>query len=317
MSEEESCEYLEKTTKGYGCKLRNQILPIAEMTSKCSNPDLFDMCIDAYNSLSRGQEAIDDESTDSFLWLMESANQFENLGEIDNTINVVVKAIEFALSKTLAEKAYTFYCYGRAAYEEGVESNDSYVSNPDVERQLVEAGESIIETMKELKEESLVSDFQAELKVSVLGGVSLKEAGKDESKDLVYSHGKSLYTKKAQEYKEGAEKYIKSGISGVAVIFACMGAISDLMLGKPKEGMAYLTKLASDSATHNEFTDNPCFKWTKLVFKAQVEKNIDAIERAQTIFLEIPWSYKDDREFARRAMDSVQLRLSGQSGNVQ
>ena len=317
MSEEESCEYLEKITKGYGCKLRNQILPIADMTSKCSNPNLFDMCVDAYNSLARGQEAIDEGSTDSFLWLMESANQFENLGEIDNTINVVVKAIEFALSKTLGEKAYTFYCYGRAAYEEGVESNDSYVSNPDVERQLVDAGESIIETMKELKEGSLESDFQAELKASVLGGVSLKKAGKDESKDLVYSHGRSLYTKKAQEYKEGAEKYINTGIPGTAVVFACMGAISDLMLGKPKEGIAYLTKLASDSAIHNEFTDNPCFKWTKLVFKAQVEKNIDAIVRAQILFLEIPWSYKDDREFARRAMDSVQLRLSGQSGSVQ
>jgi hypothetical protein len=31
---------------------------------------------------------------------------------------------------------------------------------------------------------------------------------------------------------------------------------------------------------------------------------------ANKLFLEIPWSFKDDREFARRVLESVERRIS-------
>jgi hypothetical protein len=89
-----------------------------------------------------------------------------------------------------------------------------------------------------------------------------------------------------------------------------MAALADLMLGNATDGMEYLTKTAADSGQRDKFTENPCFRWTKLVFKAHVSKDVTAIEQARTQFLQIPWGFKDDREFARRVMDATARRIT-------
>ena len=94
-----------------------------------------------------------------------------------------------------------------------------------------------------------------------------------------------------------------------AVILSCMGALADLMLGKPKEGIAYLTDVASSSGTNQVFNEHPCFEWTKTVFKALISRDENLMITVNKLFLEIPWSFKDDREFARRVMESVERRI--------
>ncbi len=308
--ESDQCKWLDRIKRGYACKLRKQEMPIAEVTQKCSVHHLAVICIDAYSSLARGQESIDEGSTDAFPWLIEASNQFENLEEVDNAVIAAVKAIDFANELTLTSKGYTFFCYARTIYEEGLAAGDKSLNNPGIKQKLIVAGQSIIATSRKTKEGSVLTDMQAELKASVLGGISLKKPVKDERKDLVFSHGKALYEKKAKEYREGGENYIKSNMVKNAVIFVCMTAISELMLGKTKEGMDYLSNIASNPEYRDEFNINPCFEWTKLVFRGLVSRDIEAIEEAQTLFLKIPWSYKDDKEFARRAMDSVERRIS-------
>jgi len=152
--------------------------------------------------------------------------------------------------------------------------------------------------------------MQAELKAAVLGGVSLKRADSAGPKDLIISHGRALYEKKAEEYKDGAKSYIDSGMIKNAVILACMGALADLMLGKPKEGIDYLTKTATISGNKQAFNEHPCFEWTKMIFKVLVSRDHNLMISANKLFLEIPWSFKDDREFARRVMESVERRIS-------
>jgi hypothetical protein len=152
--------------------------------------------------------------------------------------------------------------------------------------------------------------MQTELKASLLSGISLRKADKAESKDVIVVDGRQLYAKKAQEYRDSAETYLRSGMFKSAVIFACMAAMADLMLGKPMEGMSYLSKVAADSGERDKFNDNPCFIWTKLVFKGYVSRDISSIEEAKTKFLSIPWGFKDDKEFARRVMDSVYRRIT-------
>ena len=102
--EETRCDWLEKIGSGYGCRLRTHKLPIPEVTQKCLNPDLAVMCVDAYSSLSRGQESLAEESTDALPWMIDAASQFENLGELDNAITAIVKAIEFAVEKGLLDQ---------------------------------------------------------------------------------------------------------------------------------------------------------------------------------------------------------------------
>ncbi|MCK5640936.1 MAG: hypothetical protein KAJ19_09070, partial [Gammaproteobacteria bacterium] len=145
---------------------------------------------------------------------------------------------------------------------------------------------------------------------SILGGVSLRKAEKVERKDLVVVDGRQLYAKKAQEYRDGAETYMESGMVKNAITFACMGALADLMMGKAKEGLVYLTTLADESGHKDAFNESTCFVWTRLVFRAHVSSDVPAIEQARKLFFDIPWSFKDDREFARRIMDSVYRRLS-------
>jgi hypothetical protein len=300
-------------TKGYGCKLRNQILAVAEATAKCAKPELADICIDAYNSLTRAQESIDANSTDAFPWIIGSASQFENLGEFDNAIGAYVKAINFATSLTLIDRGYESFCKARQILEDGVQRSDPSLQSPALKQELAKAGQNLIKSVRTAIEGSPQADLQAELKASILGGISLKRAEKeDDAKDLVIVDGKALYEKKAVEYKEGADKYIyiQSGMLKNAVVFACMAALADLMLGRPKEGISYLATTAADSGHKDEFTESLVFEWTKLVFKSLVGKDVTAIDEATTLFLKIPWGFRDDKEFGRRVMDSVRRKIS-------
>jgi len=291
------------------CRLRGVSLSKMEISAKCTIPDLATICVDAYSSLSRGQDAIDANSTDAFPWISESAIQFENLDETDNAIMAYVKAIDFAIKNNLTNRAYDFFRAARVAYENGMLKKDISLNNPVIKQALVNAGNDIVENLRKLTNSAPLTDMQVELKATVLGGVSLKKADKDETRDLIISHGRALYEKKAEEYKAGAKSYIESGIIKNAVILACMGALADLMLGKPKEGIAYLTEIAATSKKSQVFNEHPCFVWTKMLFKILVSRDENLMISANKMFLEIPWSFKDDREFARRVMESIERRI--------
>jgi len=291
------------------CRLRGVSLPKKEISAKCEIPDIATICVDAYSSLSRGQDAIDVNSTDAFPWIIESAIQFENLGETDNAIMAYVKAIEFALRNDLTERAYDFFRAARESYENGVLKKDISLNNPVIKQALGNAGNDIVEKMRKLNKSRPLTDMQSELKAAVLGGVSLKKADKDETRDLIISHGRALYEKKAEEYKAGAKSYIESGMTKNAVVLACMGALADLMLGRPKEGIAYLTDIAAASKKSQDFNEHPCFIWTKMLFKILVSRDKNLMVSANKLYLVIPWSFKDDREFARRVMESIERRI--------
>ena len=311
MENSDKCKWLETMTKGYGCKLRNQILAVAEATAKCAKPKLSNICIDAYNSLTRAQESIDSNSTDAFPWLFGAASQFESLGEFDNAIGAYIKAIEFATSLTLIDTGYESFCKARQILEDGLQRSDPSLQSPALKQEIMKAGQGLIKAVRTVVDGSPEADLQAELKASILGGISLKRAVKeDDTKDLIIVDGKALYEKKAVEYKEGAEKYIQSGMLKNAVVFACMAALANLMLGRPKEGISYLTATAADSGHKDEFNESLIFGWTKLVFKSLVEKDEAAIDEATTSFLKIPWGFRDDKEFGRRVMDSVRRKIS-------
>ena len=311
MATENRCEWLVDSDKEYSCKLRNMLLPKPEVSEKCLVEDKFVLCIDAYKSLHNGQEAIKNQSTDAFPWLLESANQFENLRETDNAVQVIVKAINLATRMNLIERGYEFFRYARAAFEHGIARGDPSLRNPAAKDALVKAGKSLVTAARKRAEGTAMSDFQAELKAGILGGISLKKAEKEEEEGgLVAVDGRQLYSKKSKEYKEGAETYLESGMIGNAVTFACMGALADLMLGKPKDGLVYLTNFTNKSEKKEKILANPCFQWTKLIFSALVNKDSDSIEKAKTLFFQIPWSFKDDKMFAQRVMKSVARRLS-------
>jgi len=310
LSGDEKCTWFGiKDTGASMCRLRGVSLSKMEISAKCTIPDLATICVDAYSSLSRGQDAIDANSTDAFPWISESAIQFENLDETDNAIMAYVKAIDFAIKNNLTNRAYDFFRAARVAYENGMLKKDISLNNPVIKQALVNAGNDIVENLRKLTNSAPLTDMQVELKATVLGGVSLKKADKDETRDLIISHGRALYEKKAEEYKAGAKSYIESGIIKNAVILACMGALADLMLGKPKEGIAYLTEIAATSKKSQVFNEHPCFVWTKMLFKILVSRDENLMISANKMFLEIPWSFKDDREFARRVMESIERRI--------
>ena len=293
------------------CRLRGLKLSSSETAAKCKKPELSPICVDAYSSLARGQDAVESNSTDAFPWLIESATQFENLGETDNAILAYIKAINFANKNDLVEKAYDLFRSARSVYEEGKADKDPSLDNVAIKEELVAAGEALVDKFESVAELKPTTELQTEIKAAVLSGVTLKKANpKEDTKDLIISHGQALYTKKAQEYKDGASSYIKSGMVKNAVVLACMGALAELMLGKPKEGIAYLTKTAAQSGDSQTFNEHPCFEWTKLLFKALINQDSNLMITVNKLFLEIPWSFKDDREFARRVLESVDRRIS-------
>ncbi|NHJ13888.1 MAG: hypothetical protein EAX95_09425 [Candidatus Thorarchaeota archaeon] len=314
MTTDDDCDYLSIDPSGHNCKLRKLRLHKLEVETKCIVPDLSVICVDAYTSLNKGLDAVKLNSTEAFLWLVDTANHFENLKEYDNAIAATRKGIDLAVKMNLVEKAYEIFRYARTIYENGLAKEDPSLQNPSIKASLVKTGMSLIQKARELTIGSPVADVQAELKASVLGGVTLKKAEKEaaaeEKSKIVISHGHSLYTKKAEEYKEGAETYLKSGLVNNAITFSCLGALSDLMLGKPTEGLVYLTKFLESSGEREKFNDHTCFKWTRLVFRGLVSRDAEALEQAQVLFLQIPWSFKDDKEFGRRVMESVQRRIS-------
>ncbi|MHA1768871.1 MAG: hypothetical protein ACTSV3_03365 [Candidatus Thorarchaeota archaeon] len=314
MAASGSCRFYKLDGDRHYCRLRGQTLNKAEVSDKCIDSDLSTICVDAYSSLSRGQDALSNNSTDAFPWLVEAATQFENLGETDNAIHAYVRAIEFAIKNDLTERAYDFFRSARNVFENGLERKDPTLTDPMVKHSLMKAGQSIIERVRRITESTPMTDMQAELKAAVLGGISLKKVEKkDEMKDLIISHGRSLYEKKGEEYKAGAQSYIDSGMIKNSVVLTCMGALSDLMLGRPKEGMAYLAEVASKPEHTQTFNEHPCFEWTKLIFRILVSRDSNLLVTAHKLFLKIPWSFKDDREFARRVMESVERRITAQS----
>ncbi|MFW9800046.1 MAG: hypothetical protein ACFFD9_06400 [Candidatus Thorarchaeota archaeon] len=282
----------------------------SEVEAKCIKTNLAVICVDAYTALAKGQDAAKANSTDAFLWMVESANQFENLGETDNAIMAAVNTIDLAVKMNLIEKGYEVFRYSRSMFESGLARNDPSLANPALKQTLVSEGQKLLEAARKAHVGSPMADMQAELKASILTGVSLKKVEKEEAEKLVISHGRSLYTKKSSEYKEGADTYLASGIVQNAIVFACLGALADLMLGLPKEGLQFLSDFTEQSGKKKEFLANKCFQWTKLVFSGLIKRDVDAIEQARTLFLKIPFSFKDDMEFARRVMESVHRRIS-------
>ncbi len=292
--------------------MRKQELPRPEVEAKCTRFDRSLICIDAYSSLYKGKELADDNSTDAILWFIESATQFENLAETDNAILACIRAIELATKNGLIERAYEVFRYGRSVYEKGTATEDPALSESSLREKLVKAGEKMVAKARESAEDDDVQVMQAELKAAVLGGAALKRVKRDEMKnELVIVEGRQLYNKKAREYKEGADTFVASGVVQNAVTFACLGALADLMLGKPKEGISYLTETAANSGFRDRFQESVCFQWAKLVFRAHVSRDEEAINKARKLFLRIPWSFKDDKEFGRRVMDFVYRRVSG------
>ncbi|MHA2378706.1 MAG: hypothetical protein ACXADO_07325 [Candidatus Thorarchaeota archaeon] len=289
-------------------------MPREVVEAKCVKTDLAVICVDAYTSLKKGREAVQQTSTDAFPWMVESARLFENLGETDNAIMATIMAIDLAVKMNLIEKGYEIFQYARSMLESGLVENDESLTNPVVKQSLIQSGQKLIAVARETAEGSRMADVQAELKVSILSGVSLKkaeeEAEKEEAERLVISHGRSLYSKKSSEYKEGADTYLASGMVQNAIVFACLGALADLMLGPPNEGLQFLSEFTEQSGRKEEFLANPCFEWTKLVFTGLVKRDLASVEWARTLFLKIPWSFKDDMEFARRIMESVHRRIS-------
>ncbi|UCH05695.1 MAG: hypothetical protein JSW05_05895 [Candidatus Thorarchaeota archaeon] len=253
-------------------------------------------------------------STDAFPWLVESAMLFENLGENDNAIKATIDAIDLAAKVNQINKGYEIFRYARSMFENGIRENHQSLSNPDLKQKLIRSGQNLIAVARETAIGSPMADVQAELKASILSGVSLKkvdeEVEKEEAERLVISHGRSLYTKKSNEYKEGADTYLASGMVQNAVVFACLGALADLMLGPPEEGLRFLSEFTKHSGKKEEFLANPCFQWTKLVFAGLVKRDLNSIEQARTRFVKLQWSFKDDMEFARRIMESVHRRIS-------
>jgi len=193
---------LQASTSGPSCRLRNQTVAKPEVTAKCVNVDMAPICVDAYKSLSKGQEAIDLGSTDTFPWLIDSATQFENLQELDNAIMVYVKGISFASGLGLTDRGYEFFRYARSVFEDGLNRSDSSLKNPATRQMLVRAGQALIESARKKTEHAPVTDMQVELKASLLSGISLRKADKEESKDVIVVDGRQLYAKKAQEYLE-------------------------------------------------------------------------------------------------------------------
>jgi hypothetical protein len=239
---------------------------------------------------------------------------FENIGENDNAIKATINAIDLAAKVNRIEKGYEIFRYARLMLENGARGNDKLLSNPDLKDKLVRSGQNLMAVARETAMGSPIADVQAELKASILSGVTLKkvdeEVEKEGAEQLVISHGRSLYTKKSNEYKEGADTYLASGMVQNAIVFACLGALADLMLGPPNEGLSFLSEFTENSGKKEEFLANPCFQWTKLVFTGLVKRDLDSIEQARTRFLSIQWSFKDDMEFARRIMESVHRRIS-------
>jgi hypothetical protein len=197
---ENKCTWLGATEAGDPyCRLRGQILQKVEVNTKCQKPDLATICVDAYSSLARGQDALDSNSTDAFPWLIESAAQFENLGETDNAIQAYIKAINFANKNDLIEKAYDIFRAARGIYEEGIADKNPALNKSEVKQELVKAGAALIENIERVAERTPTTELQSEIKAAVLGGVTLKKANpKEDTKDLIFSHGKSLYTKKGE-----------------------------------------------------------------------------------------------------------------------
>ncbi len=317
MAEPGGCSWLRGDGK-YACAFRGQNLPAEEVRLKCTNPDLAMICVDAYSSLSKAHELIEQESTEAFLWLVEAGTQFENLSELDNTIMACVKGINTAKNMNLIDNGYELFKYARRVYEDGIARSDPSLKDPSIKHNLVKAGLELIASTRKTYQSDTLRDMQAELKAAVLGGATLRKVEREApAKDLVIVDGRQLYTKKLCEYKESAEAYLRAGVLSNVVVFSCMAALAELMLGRPKEGIAYLTTMASDPRIKEKFNEDECFKWTRLVFKGFVSNDIAAIDEAKTRFLRIPWSFKDDREFARRVMDSVARRVSRSRESVQ
>ncbi len=318
MTSSGGCSWLRRSDRDNLCALRRQNIPAQEVTLKCTNPDLSIICIDAYSSLFKAHELIEQKSTEAFLWLVEAGTQFENLNELDNTIMACIKGINVAKSMNLLDNGYEMFKYARRVYEDGLARSDPSVADPSIKHTLFKAGLELITSARKSLQSDTLRDMQAELKAAVLEGTTLKKVEREESeKGLVIVDGRQLYAKKLREYKESAEAYLRAGVLSNAVVFSCMAALAELMLGRPKEGIEYLTSMASDPKIKGKFNEDECFKWTRLIFKGFVSNDAAAIDEAKTRFLRIPWSFKDDRDFARRIMDSVARRVSLQRESAQ
>ncbi|MFO7835434.1 MAG: hypothetical protein R6V83_02175 [Candidatus Thorarchaeota archaeon] len=311
MSESQRCKWLDRIKNGYACKIRKQVLPLAEVTSKCSKAKLAKLCVGAYKALTEAEEAGQKKSTDTFPWLLQAARNFQQLDEKDNAILAFRRGVNLAAEMGLVARGYDLFRQARELFESGVDASDEDIEQ--IKKRLAEAGWKLIESAERVSERDVQADLQAELKASIMGGLSLKTVEREEEEHFVVVDRRELYAKKSEEYREGAQKYLESGIDHNAILFACMASVADLMMGNAKRGLDYLKEFAKSEGLKQKLRNNVCFKWVKLLFKGAIEHDIEALDQARTVFLQVPFAFKNDSEFGRRVMDSIYRKVNEES----
>jgi hypothetical protein len=311
MPENQRCKWLDRIQKGYACKVRKQVLPLAEVTSKCSKADLAKLCLDAYEALTEGEEARRNRSTDAFPWFLQAAHNFQELDEKDNAILAFRRGVDFAAEMGLVGQGYNFFRQAREIFESGIGAPEETIE--EIREKLANSGWELINSTERASERDVQADLQAELKASIMEGLNLQKVEREEGEHFVVVDRGKLYAKKSEEYREGAQKYLESGIDHNAILFACMAAVADLMMGNAKRGLNYLRNFAKSQGLRQKIRNNVSFEWAKLLFKGAIERDVGALDQARKVFLQVPFGFKDDREFGRRVMDSIYSKVTGES----
>ncbi len=298
------CPYLDKSREGYYCKVRNMSIIDTEVRYKCTNPKLYQYCAIAYEDLIKANKLASERSPEALLWLKEATEYFKIIGETDNAIYSEIQAIKIALALEMDDEAKRRYKIAREIYDEGIARGDPALSNPRILDQLNEIGSKVTESFK--VSEPMMA-LQAELKQSLMQGIKLKPAEKRDKIDMQLEviDRQQVYRQKSAEYWEAAEKYLQSGIIQSAVLFACLGSLSDLMLGNAKDAIKKLVNFVDRTGKKDEISDLSIFKMTKLLFKAYVEKSHVALSDAEVLFRKMVFVFDDDEQFAKRAVQFV------------
>ncbi len=302
------CPYLNISKSGYYCKVRNMPIIDTEVRYKCTNPSMYQYCAIAYEDLIKANKMASERNPEALLWLKEATEYFKVIGETDNAIYSEIQAIKIALALEMDDEAKRRYEIAREIYDKGIAAGDPALSNPRVRDELNEIGSQVTESFK--ASEPMMA-LQAELKQSLMQGIKLKPAERKDKIDMELEviDRTRVYKQKSAEYWEAAEKYLQSGIIQSAVLFACLGALSDLMLGIPKEAIKKLVQFIDRTGKKEEVSNLSIFRMTKLLFKAYVEKSHAALSDAEVLFRKMVFVFDDDEQFAKRAVQFVKNKI--------
>ncbi len=316
------CKYLEKRDDSYICSIQKVILADDFAQNNCSNENYFVNCSTAFELMYSSLKKLDERDETGLDELIKASAYFVIIGNYERAIECRIKASEFYLQKeekgtAIFELEQVRHLFEEGKFQDKIESPIELSFKIRDLKRLVLSEELPtpppteppvdISAIDEMLEKEGYTEFREELfsKVDEVRkkGTTVLETMEENEKIKIPTSRKEIYTEKANQCLNAAEKFLEMGLyNDVAINLGC-ASLSFLLLDNSKKALDSLLDLVEKAGDNkDQITDHPMFEIIQNAIEAYDNREPWKLKHAPSLVEKIDFPHDSDKDFILRAI---------------